>query len=132
MMGSPRAMTKRECEVLTRVARGESTKDIAVEVVHAATDDDAVEVGRAVARSNLFKCAVHGNDPNWGRVLSALGTTDSAQKAKFYRDAQETIWKDKPWAPLVVEKLLSAHNKKLTGVYVMPDASFNFTEVDLH
>ena len=33
---------------------------------------------RAVARSNLFKCAVHGNDPNWGRVLSALGTTDVA------------------------------------------------------
>ena len=50
----------------------------------------------------------------------------SAEKAKLYKDAQETIWKDAPWAPLVVEQLLSAHNKKLTGVYVMPDASFNF------
>jgi glutamate N-acetyltransferase / amino-acid N-acetyltransferase len=52
-----------------------ATKRIAVEVVGAATDDDAVEVGRAVARSNLVKCAVHGEDPNWGRVLAAVGTT---------------------------------------------------------
>jgi glutamate N-acetyltransferase / amino-acid N-acetyltransferase len=52
-----------------------ATHDIAVEVVGAATEDDAVEVGRAVARSNLFKAAVFGNDPNWGRVLAAVGTT---------------------------------------------------------
>lgn len=49
--------------------------DIAIEVEHAASDDDALEVARAVARSNLFKCAVFGGDPNWGRVLAALGTT---------------------------------------------------------
>ena len=55
-----------------------------------------------------------------------------AEKAKLYKDAQETIWNDAPWAPLVVEKLLSAHNKKLSGVYVIPDASFNFNEIDLH
>jgi glutamate N-acetyltransferase / amino-acid N-acetyltransferase len=48
---------------------------IAVEVHHAASEDDAVNVGRAVARSNLFKCAVFGQDPNWGRVLAAIGTT---------------------------------------------------------
>ena len=42
---------------------------------HAASEDDAVEVGRAIARSNLFKCAVFGQDPNWGRVLAAIGTT---------------------------------------------------------
>ncbi|MBM7026362.1 bifunctional ornithine acetyltransferase/N-acetylglutamate synthase, partial [Clavibacter zhangzhiyongii] len=52
--------------------------DIAIEVVHAAHDEDAVEVGRAVARSNLFKAAVFGNDPNWGRVLAAVGTTGAA------------------------------------------------------
>jgi glutamate N-acetyltransferase/amino-acid N-acetyltransferase len=52
--------------------------DIAVRVVNAATEDDAVEVGRAVARSNLFKAAVFGNDPNWGRVLAAVGTTSAA------------------------------------------------------
>ncbi len=49
--------------------------DIAITVQHAASEQDAVEVGRAVARSNLFKCAVFGEDPNWGRVLAAIGTT---------------------------------------------------------
>ena len=62
---------------LLRDAEG-SAHDIAVEVVGAATEDDAVEVGRAVARSNLFKCAVFGEDPNWGRVLAAVGTTRAA------------------------------------------------------
>jgi len=48
---------------------------ISIEVVHAASEQDAVEVGRAVARNNLFKAAIFGNDPNWGRVLAAIGTT---------------------------------------------------------
>jgi glutamate N-acetyltransferase / amino-acid N-acetyltransferase len=48
---------------------------IAVQVDHAASEHDAVQVGRAIARSNLFKCAVFGQDPNWGRVLAAIGTT---------------------------------------------------------
>jgi glutamate N-acetyltransferase/amino-acid N-acetyltransferase len=52
--------------------------DIAVEVVGAASEADALEVARAVARNNLFKCAVFGNDPNWGRVLAAVGTTTAA------------------------------------------------------
>jgi glutamate N-acetyltransferase/amino-acid N-acetyltransferase len=52
--------------------------EIAITVTHAATEDDAVEVGRAIARSNLFKCAVFGGDPNWGRVLAAIGTTAAA------------------------------------------------------
>lgn len=52
-----------------------ASHDIAIEVVGAQTEDDAVEVGRAVARSNLFKAAVFGNDPNWGRVVAAVGTT---------------------------------------------------------
>ena len=52
-----------------------ASHDIAIEVVNAATEDDAVEVGRSVARNNLFKAAVFGNDPNWGRVLAAIGTT---------------------------------------------------------
>ncbi len=64
-------------EQLQADAEGAS-HDIAIEVVHAASDDDAVEVGRAVARSNLFKAAVFGNDPNWGRVLAAVGTTGAA------------------------------------------------------
>jgi glutamate N-acetyltransferase / amino-acid N-acetyltransferase len=51
---------------------------IAIEVRHAASEEDAVQVGRAIARNNLFKCAVFGQDPNWGRVLAAIGTTSAA------------------------------------------------------
>ena len=52
--------------------------DIAIEVAAAATEADALEVARSIARNNLFKCAVFGNDPNWGRVLAAVGTTAAA------------------------------------------------------
>lgn len=55
-----------------------ASHDITIEVVHAATEDDAVEVGRSVARNNLFKAAIFGQDPNWGRVLAAIGTTSAA------------------------------------------------------
>ncbi len=55
-----------------------ASHDVTIEVVHAASEDDAVEVGRSVARNNLFKAAIFGNDPNWGRVLAAIGTTDAA------------------------------------------------------
>ncbi len=54
-----------------------ASHDIAIEVVGAVSEDDAVTVGRSVARNNLFKAAVFGNDPNWGRVLAAIGTTDA-------------------------------------------------------
>jgi glutamate N-acetyltransferase / amino-acid N-acetyltransferase len=66
---------------LLRDAEG-AAHDIAIEVQHAASEDDAVEVGRAIARSNLFKCAIFGGDPNWGRVLAAIGTT----RAEFEPD----------------------------------------------
>lgn len=62
---------------LQRDAEGAS-HDITITVSGAATEDDAVEVARSVARNNLFKTAVFGNDPNWGRVLAAIGTTDAA------------------------------------------------------
>jgi glutamate N-acetyltransferase / amino-acid N-acetyltransferase len=65
------------CRQLLADAEG-ATKDVTIEVVGAATEADAVEVGRAVARSNLLKCALFGNDPNWGRVLAAVGTTSAA------------------------------------------------------
>ncbi|MDF2967217.1 MAG: bifunctional ornithine acetyltransferase/N-acetylglutamate synthase [Nocardioidaceae bacterium] len=55
-----------------------SEHDIAIEVRGAASEDDAVEVARSVARSALFKCAVFGRDPNWGRILAAVGTTGAA------------------------------------------------------
>jgi len=52
--------------------------DITIDVQGAANVDDALEVARSIARNNLFKCAVFGNDPNWGRVLAAVGTTSAA------------------------------------------------------
>jgi len=52
--------------------------DIAIEVVNAVSEDDAVAVGRSVARSALFKTAVYGRDPNWGRILASVGTTAAA------------------------------------------------------
>jgi glutamate N-acetyltransferase/amino-acid N-acetyltransferase len=55
-----------------------ASHDIAVEVRSAATEPEAVEVARSVTRSNLFKAAIFGKDPNWGRVLAAVGTTDAA------------------------------------------------------
>jgi glutamate N-acetyltransferase/amino-acid N-acetyltransferase len=54
-----------------------ASHDIAIEVRGAVSEDDAVEVGRSVARNNLFKAAIFGNDPNWGRVLAAIGTTQA-------------------------------------------------------
>ncbi|WP_243063809.1 bifunctional glutamate N-acetyltransferase/amino-acid acetyltransferase ArgJ [Humibacter sp. RRB41] len=68
------------CQDLAMQLQGDAegaSHDIAIEVVHAATEPDAVEVARAVSRSNLFKAAIFGNDPNWGRVLAAAGTTDA-------------------------------------------------------
>ncbi len=58
-----------------------STKDIAITVRNAASVDDALTAGRACARNNLLKTALFGNDPNWGRVLAAIGTTDAAFEA---------------------------------------------------
>jgi glutamate N-acetyltransferase/amino-acid N-acetyltransferase len=69
------------CADLARqlIADAEGAKhDIAIEIGSAASVSDALEVARAIARNNLFKCAVFGDDPNWGRVLAAVGTTRAA------------------------------------------------------
>jgi glutamate N-acetyltransferase/amino-acid N-acetyltransferase len=54
-----------------------STKTVAIKVLNAASEKEAVEVGRACARNNLLKAAIFGGDPNWGRVLAAVGTADA-------------------------------------------------------
>lgn len=54
-----------------------ASHNIYIEVRQAASEEDAVSVARAVARNNLFKAAIFGNDPNWGRILAAVGTTDA-------------------------------------------------------
>ncbi|SDJ90564.1 bifunctional glutamate N-acetyltransferase/amino-acid acetyltransferase ArgJ [Streptomyces indicus] len=76
---------------LIRDAEGAS-KDIRVEVVNAASEADAVEVGRSIARNNLLKCAIHGEDPNWGRVLSAIGTTKAAFDPNQLNVAINGVW----------------------------------------
>jgi glutamate N-acetyltransferase/amino-acid N-acetyltransferase len=69
-----------------------ASKEIRIEVVGAAGEDDAVEAGRSVARNNLLKCAVHGEDPNWGRVLSAVGTTSAAFDPDRLSVAINDVW----------------------------------------
>ncbi len=69
-----------------------STKSIAVSVTRAASVGDAVTVARAVSRSNLLKCAIHGEDPNWGRVLSAVGTTDAVFEPEHLAVALNGVW----------------------------------------
>ncbi|NUR30654.1 MAG: bifunctional glutamate N-acetyltransferase/amino-acid acetyltransferase ArgJ [Catenulispora sp.] len=83
------------CADLARQLVGDAegaTKDIAVEVVNALTEDDAVQVAKAVTRSNLFKCAMYGNDPNWGRVLSAVGTTGAEFEPDRLSVAINGVW----------------------------------------
>ncbi|MFJ5292092.1 bifunctional glutamate N-acetyltransferase/amino-acid acetyltransferase ArgJ [Streptomyces sp. NPDC088348] len=83
------------CADLARQLIGDAegaSKDIRIEVVNAATEDDAVEVGRSIARNNLLKCAIHGEDPNWGRVLSAIGTTSAAFEPDELNVAINGVW----------------------------------------
>ena len=83
------------CADLARQLIGDAegaSKDIRIEVVNAATEDDAVEVGRSIARNNLLKCAIHGEDANWGRVLSAIGTTKAAFEPDELNVAINDVW----------------------------------------
>jgi glutamate N-acetyltransferase / amino-acid N-acetyltransferase len=67
-------------------------KMITIEVIGAASENDAVTVGRAVARNNLVKCAIGGEDPNWGRILAAVGTTDAVFDPDRLNVAVNGVW----------------------------------------
>jgi glutamate N-acetyltransferase / amino-acid N-acetyltransferase len=67
-------------------------KMITIEVIGAASENDAVTVGRAIARSNLVKCAIGGEDPNWGRILAAVGTTDAVFEPDRLNVAVNGVW----------------------------------------
>jgi glutamate N-acetyltransferase/amino-acid N-acetyltransferase len=69
-----------------------ASKAIDIEVTGAASEDDAVTVGRAVARCSLLKCAIAGEDPNWGRVLAAVGTTAAAFEPDQLSVAINGVW----------------------------------------
>lgn len=66
--------------------------EIAIEVVNALSEADALDAARSVARSNLFKCAIFGNDPNWGRVLASIGTTDAVFDPAAVDVAMNGVW----------------------------------------
>jgi glutamate N-acetyltransferase/amino-acid N-acetyltransferase len=83
---------------LQRNAEGAS-KYVTIEVVGGASENDAVTVGRSVARNNLLKCALAGADPNWGRVLSAVGTTDAVFDPDRLNVAMNGIWVCRGGAP---------------------------------
>ncbi len=69
-----------------------ASKVIGIEVVGAASENDAVTAARAVARNALFKCAIYGHDPNWGRVLAAVGTTDATFQPDELNVAINGVW----------------------------------------
>jgi len=69
-----------------------ASKEIRIDVVHAASEDDAVDAGRAISRANLVKCAIHGEDPNWGRILAELGMTSAAFEPDAVDVAINGVW----------------------------------------
>ncbi|HWF80922.1 MAG TPA: bifunctional glutamate N-acetyltransferase/amino-acid acetyltransferase ArgJ [Streptosporangiaceae bacterium] len=89
------ALLTTACDDLARQLMNDAegaTKAISIQVVGADSEEDAVAVGRAVARSNLFKCAITGEDPNWGRVLAAVGTTNAAFEPDQLNVAINGVW----------------------------------------
>jgi glutamate N-acetyltransferase / amino-acid N-acetyltransferase len=93
-----REFTETLTEVCTDLARQlqldaeGAQKMITIEVIGAASENDAVAVGRAVARNNLVKCAIAGEDPNWGRILAAVGTTDAIFEPDRLNVAVNGVW----------------------------------------
>jgi glutamate N-acetyltransferase / amino-acid N-acetyltransferase len=69
-----------------------ASKVIEIDVVGALSEAEALDVARAVSRSNLLKCAIHGQDPNWGRILAALGTTAATFRDDGVDVAINGVW----------------------------------------
>ncbi len=88
--------------------------EIAITTRGAASEDDAVEVGRSVARSNLFKAAVFGKDPNWGRVLASVGTTQAAFDPANLDVAMNGVWVCRNSTPAEDPSLVDLSDRKVT------------------
>ena len=88
--------------------------EIAITVLNAATEDDAVEVARSVARSNLFKAAVFGKDPNWGRVLASIGTTAAAFDPADLDVAMNGVWVCRASTPAADPALVDLTPREVT------------------
>jgi glutamate N-acetyltransferase/amino-acid N-acetyltransferase len=91
-----------------------ATKAITVEVTGAASEDDALAVGRAIARCNLFKCAVAGEDPNWGQVLAAVGTTSAVFEPDELSVAINGVWVCRNGAPGTDRSAVSLRPRDVT------------------
>jgi glutamate N-acetyltransferase/amino-acid N-acetyltransferase len=88
--------------------------EIAITVLNAASEDEAVEVGRSVARSNLFKAAVFGKDPNWGRVLASIGTTGAAFDPADLDVAMNGVWVCRRSEPAESPELVDLSGREVT------------------
>ena len=87
---------------------------IAITTVNAASEEDAVEVGRSVARSNLFKAAIFGKDPNWGRILASVGTTEAAFDPADLDVALNGVWVCKQSTPAEDPSTISLEERDVT------------------
>jgi glutamate N-acetyltransferase/amino-acid N-acetyltransferase len=88
--------------------------EIAITTLNAATEDEAVEVSRSVARSNLFKAAVFGNDPNWGRVLASIGTTSAQFDPADLDVAINGVWVCRQSTPHADPGTVDLHPREVT------------------
>ena len=98
---------------LLRDAEG-ADHDIAITVVNAASEDDAIEVGRSVARSNLFKAAIFGKDPNWGRILASVGTTQAVFDPADLDVALNDVWVCRGSGPAESPTLVDLEQRDVT------------------
>jgi glutamate N-acetyltransferase/amino-acid N-acetyltransferase len=87
---------------------------IAITTINAASEDDAVDVSRSVARSNLFKAAIFGKDPNWGRILASVGTTQAAFDPADLDVALNGVWVCKQSKPAEDPAQISLEDRKVT------------------
>jgi glutamate N-acetyltransferase / amino-acid N-acetyltransferase len=87
---------------------------IAITTLNAASEDDAVEVSRSVARSNLFKAAIFGKDPNWGRILASVGTTQAAFDPADLDVALNGVWVCKQSTPAEDPSTISLEDREVT------------------
>ncbi len=104
------------CADLARQLIGDAegaTKDIRIDVTNAASEADAVVAGRAIARSNLLKCAIHGEDPNWGRVISAAGSTTATFDPSAIAVAINDVWVCRDGAPGEDRNLVSMSDREV-------------------
>jgi glutamate N-acetyltransferase / amino-acid N-acetyltransferase len=117
---SPEALTDAVTEACADLARQlladaeGADHEIAITVAGAATEEDAVEVARSVARSNLFKAAVFGKDPNWGRVLASIGTTGATFDPADLDVAMNGVWVCRGSTPHALPELVDLGRREVT------------------